>query len=214
RVRERLLRKQFQRRIVGHFAIFDQAAMAVIGIFAKADVRDDHQIEFGPPDRLDGALHDARRRISLRSALIFMFGNAKKDYAGDPEPFDFAAFLDQLVRRLQVDPRHGTDLHARAFARPNEHGINEAAGREAGLARHAAQGFGAAQASRSLRWKCHASLLLRGRCSRAGLISSGAKWRSNAETSEAAAASSASIATGKPALRIAFAVTGPTAAKA
>ena len=148
----------FERGIVGHFAIFDHAAMPMAGVLAEANVGDDDQIEFGLANGFDGALHDAGGRRGFRAGFVLVFRDAKEDHSGNAEPFDFAALLHQLVRRLLIDAGHGADLHAHALAGANEHGVDIAAGGEARFARQAAHRFGAAQTSRTLRWKCHGSV--------------------------------------------------------
>src|SRR5579859_6045637 len=189
--------------------------MAMAGVLAKADVCDHHQIELGAPNALNGALHHAAGRRSLRPALIFVFRYAEKHDRGNSQPLDFAALLHQLIGGLLVDSGHGTNFHARALARPDKHRVDEATRGEARFARHAPQGLGTAQPPRSLGWKCHAASSYRAGVPRLSrLVSSAVKWRSSPATKDAVVASSASIATGSPAPRIAPAVTGPTAANA
>src|SRR6202035_2624397 len=53
-MREGLLGEDFKRGVVGDFSVFDDAAVAVIGVFAEADVGNDQEIEFGAADGFDG----------------------------------------------------------------------------------------------------------------------------------------------------------------
>ena len=61
RVRKRLLRQNLECRVIRHFSVLDDAAVAVIGVFAQADVGNDQQFQIGLSNALDGALHHALR---------------------------------------------------------------------------------------------------------------------------------------------------------
>src|SRR5579859_6209371 len=55
-VREGLLGEDGDRRIVGDVAVFNYAAVAVVGVFAEANVGDDEKFQIGLADGFDGAL--------------------------------------------------------------------------------------------------------------------------------------------------------------
>ena len=85
RVREGLLGEDCERGVVGDFAVFDDAAVAVVGVFAEADVGDDDEIEIGFADGFDGALDDALGvRWSLRRVASFDSGRPKRITPGRP----------------------------------------------------------------------------------------------------------------------------------
>src|SRR5689334_277764 len=134
----------------------------MIGVLAKANVRNHDEIEFRVANGLDCPLHHSSWGSRFRAAFVLVLGDAKKDHTGDSQPFYFAAFFQHLIDRLLIDAGHRTDLHAVTFAGPNEHGINEPTRGETRFACHTAQRLGAAQAPGPLSWKCHASLLLEG----------------------------------------------------
>ena len=102
RVRQRLLGEDFERGVVGDFTVFDDAAVAVVGVFAEADVGDDDEIEIRFADGFDGALDDAVCAGGAGAGGVFRFGKAEENDAGDAELFDFAAFFDELVDGLLV----------------------------------------------------------------------------------------------------------------
>ncbi len=139
RVRHRGLRQPLERGIVLHFAIHNQSAMAVAGVFAIADVGHHQQLRDFALHRADGLLHDAVIGISARCDLVLGLGNAEQNHAADAELVRLFAFVHQLVHRKLRVPGHGADLAPHAFARTDEQrqdeiGRIEHASREPGCA--------------------------------------------------------------------------------
>ena len=54
-----MFRENFDRGVVGDLAIFNYAAVAMIRIFAQANVGDDDEVQFRLANGFDGALYDA-----------------------------------------------------------------------------------------------------------------------------------------------------------
>ena len=155
---ERFRREQFQRRIVLHFPVFDDSAMPMVRVFAEAHVRHHQQIQIRAANRLDGALHDAIRRIRLRAERIFFFRNAEQNNSRNAKLLHFAAFLKKRVDRLLRDARHRSDRIPDIFARAHEHRIDESMRRQARLARQGANRFAAPQPARPGYRKTHTAL--------------------------------------------------------
>ena len=81
------------------FAVFDDAAVAVVGVFAEADIGDDDEVELGFADGFDGALNDAFLLAASLCRRVFRFGETEENDAGDAKGFDFA----QSSRILSAD---------------------------------------------------------------------------------------------------------------
>src|ERR1019366_3621766 len=122
------------------------------------------------------------------------------------ELLDFAALLEELVYRLLRDARHRTDWIPYVLPGADKHRINEAVRRKARLARQGSDSFAAPETARPRHGEIHRDL--------AWGVLRAEKYLAIAVAIDSVVASSASIATGKPAFRRAAAVTGPTAASA
>jgi len=70
-MRQRLRGEDFESGIVGDLAIFDDAAVAVVGVLAQADVGDYQEIEIRFADGFDGALNDTLCVKLALTARIF-----------------------------------------------------------------------------------------------------------------------------------------------
>ena len=208
RVRKRLLRQDSQRRVIRHFSVLHDAAVAMIGVFAQADVGDDEQFQVGLSNALDGALHNALRAERTCSARVLRFWQAKKNDRRNPERFHLPALLQDLVGGLLENVRHRADFLTHVLPRADKHRIDQACGREARLANHAAKRFRAPQTPRPMRGKTHA------RFTPAGAAFETAKCFSRASITDAAVVSEATTMRSTPDSTRAFAVTGPTAVMA
>jgi hypothetical protein len=87
-----------------------------------------------------------------------VLGQTKKNYGGNSQVCDFAAFFDDLIDRLLVDAGHGADFGANVFTWASEHWINKSGRSETRLANQSSQRLGAAKASRPVYGKRHACL--------------------------------------------------------
>ena len=93
----RRLRQPFQRGVVIHVVVLDEAAVAVAGVFAVADVGHDQQVGGFAADGADGALHDAIVVIGAGRHFVLRFRQAEQDHAADAERMHFGALLHQFV---------------------------------------------------------------------------------------------------------------------
>src|SRR5262249_36629796 len=135
---QRLLSENFQRGIVGDFIVFDDAAMAMVGVFAEANIGDDQQAQFRLANGFDGALHNAVFSQRTCTSRVFRFRESEKDHPGDAEVLDFAAIFGNAVGRLLEYAGHGTDLLSDAAAWADKHWIDKACGGEARFANQSA----------------------------------------------------------------------------
>ena len=127
RVRDGLLGKDFERGIVGHFAVFDDAAMAVVGVFAQANIGDD-QTDFSLALRMASMARCTTPSAAMRAgaARIFLLGQPEQNHARNAERFDFAAFFDNLIGGLLKHAGHGADFLAHFLPGADKHRIDQA----------------------------------------------------------------------------------------
>ena len=147
-MRERRIGDMRDGHVVENLVALDDAAVAVRGVFAEADVGDDDQMRHLALDRADGALH---RRVGVggfRAGRILAVGQAEEQHAEDAICLRRRRFLDGFVDRQVEDARHGADLAPYATAFADEERQDEAVGRQPRLAHEAADRLAAAQAPR------------------------------------------------------------------
>src|SRR5262249_247720 len=155
RVGKRLLREDFERRIVGDFVIFADAALAVISVFAKTNVGDHQQIELGAANRFDRPLHHAVLCERAGPTRVFRLRQPEKNDPGNPQALHFPAVLDNAIGGLLEDSGHRGDFFLNRRAGTNEKRVDEAFRAEAHFANQIAQQFAFAEAARPLHWKTH-----------------------------------------------------------
>src|SRR4029077_9034124 len=206
RVRERLLGKNRHGGIVGHFAVLDYAAMAMISVFAQTHVRNDKKFQFRFANRFNGALDHSLGAERTGTARILGFGQPEKDYSGNPERLHLAALFHNLIHRLLINAGHGADFLANLCARTHEHRIDETRLGKARLSNKATQRFAPPQTPRTVGGKAHTLFAPACAC-----FTVPAKYSSNASMTAAPVVSSANTTRDTPAWLSAFAVTGPTA---
>ena len=90
--------------------------MAVLHVFAQADVRDDEQRRQFLFQQPDGLLHDAVLRVSAGSLRVLFVGNAEKQNGRNAERVGARRFADNFVRRKLEHAGHGLDGAAQFFA--------------------------------------------------------------------------------------------------
>ena len=59
--------------------------------------RQDDQVQLGFSYRFNRTLYSSVGVVGLRSKLVLVFGQTKKNYGGDSQTRDFAAFFDDLI---------------------------------------------------------------------------------------------------------------------
>ena len=127
----------------------DEAAVAVRGVLAEADVGDHGQVRVGLLQRAHRHLHDALVVVGAGAGLVLGGGDAEEQERADPGGGDLAGLLDQAGDREALDARHRLDLLADALAGDDEGGLDQVGRGELGLADEAAQGLGPAQAAQA-----------------------------------------------------------------
>src|ERR1019366_3395948 len=150
--------EQLQRRIVLHFPVLNDAAVAVIGVLTQTHVGHDQQVEFGAANRFDGALNGPAGGVGLAAASILLIRNAEQDNSRNTELLDFAALLEKLVHRLLRDARHRTDWIPHVLPGADKHRINETMRRKARLARQGSDSFAAPETARPRHGEIHRDL--------------------------------------------------------
>ena len=143
------------REVVVDLAVADEAAVAVRGVLAEADVGDHDQFGVGLLQRPHRHLHDALVVVGAGAGLVLGGGDAEEQDRADPGGGDLGRLRDQLRDREALDARHRLDLLADPLAGDDEGGLDQVLRGELGLADEAAQGLGAAQAAHACGGKCH-----------------------------------------------------------
>ena len=145
-------------------AIFvDDAAVAVRGVLAEADVGDEDEGVEGAGG-LEGAqtlLDDAVGRVGAGGLLVLFCGQTKEEQAAEAERGAGFSLLDGFIYRQIEDAGHGADLFAYAFSGAEKEWINERAGMQMRLADKGAQSRSTTQTAQTRGWKVHASSLRR-----------------------------------------------------
>ena len=122
--------------------------MAVAGVFAEADVGDEHEL-LGGCGLLEGAqslLHDAVVVPRAGALLVLGFGQAKKQQAAESEASGFFGFAHGFVDGEIEDAGHGADGAAHALAGTEKERVDQVAGIKRGLANQGAKRLCATQA--------------------------------------------------------------------
>ena len=88
--------------------LMQQTAMAMVRVFAQADIGDDDQVGRGGLDGAHGLLDDAVRRKILQADGIFGRGDAEEHHGRNAQRNNFARFGGQLIDGKLVDAGHGT----------------------------------------------------------------------------------------------------------
>ena len=85
------------------------AAMAVLHVFAQANVGDDQQRRQFLFQQPHGLLDDAVLRVSAGSLGVLFVGNAEKQDRGNAERMGARRFAHEFIRRKLEDAGHGVD---------------------------------------------------------------------------------------------------------
>ena len=101
--------QEIQRGVVVDGMPFDDAAMAVIGVFAQTDIGNDHQIRQFVLDLADGPLHDAFFGVSLGAQRVFLVRQAKENDRRYSQMKGFLGGFDEVFRGKLVVSGHGWD---------------------------------------------------------------------------------------------------------
>ena len=139
----------------------DEAAMAVRGVFAEADVcDDDERLCFaGGLDCAEASLDDAVGCPGSGALLVFFGGNAEEQNSADSEIGAGFDLLERLIDGEIKDAGHAADLAANTFALADKKRINESAGTQMRLSNERTHGGSGAEPSQASCRKFHASIL-------------------------------------------------------
>ncbi len=148
-VGDRRFRQQLDRQVVVDLAVADEAAVAVRGVLAEADVGDHGQVGVGLLQRPDRHLHDALVVVGAGAGLVLAGRDAEEEDRADSGGGDVGGLGDQLGDREALDAGHRLDLLADALAGDDEGGLDQVRRGQLGLADEAAQGLVAAQAAQA-----------------------------------------------------------------
>ena len=141
--------RELQGGVVVHAAVVDDAAVAVVGVLAHADVGG---YQHAGVVALDGAhrlLHDALGVVTLGAERVLLGGQAEEQHAADAKLGGLTDLLGHDIQRYLVAAGHGLDGLPDSVAVPHEHGVYELPGGEAGLLSQVAQRVRAAQAAQA-----------------------------------------------------------------
>jgi hypothetical protein len=125
-------------------ALIDDAAMAVGGVFAEADVGDHEELGQGFFEELHGLLDDAVAMPCARSAVIFTGRKPEEQHGGNPKIECRGGVLNQFIWGKLKDAGHGGDGLTQFFAGPDEEREDELPGIQMGFGNETAQRGGLA----------------------------------------------------------------------
>ena len=123
-VDDRLLGQELQGAIVVDVGpsggVAQRAAMAVVGVFAEADVGHQQQLRGSLLGHADGLGDDAGVAGGIAAGGVFLGGDAEEDHAAQAQFGGLADFVGQQVGRELKIARHGRDLPTHVLAGANE----------------------------------------------------------------------------------------------
>ena len=128
-VADRLPGQQLQRGVVVHVhstrMIVDDAAVTVIGVFAKADIGNDEQVRCCVLRGLHRLLHDAAVAVRIAALRILLSRDAEENNASQAETGRLAGLFSYQIDRKLGLPRHRVDRLLDALSRPREKRKNQ-----------------------------------------------------------------------------------------
>src|SRR5260370_8753741 len=204
-MRKRMLRKNRERGIIGHFSIVDDVGMSVVRILAKAHVRNHEKFQFCFANRFNRPLHHALFAEGTGAVRVVGFGKPKKYDSRNPEQLHFAALFHNLINGLLIDAGHGADFLADFRPRAHEHRIDKTRRSKTRLSNQATQRLAPPQTPRPMSGKTHTLFAPAFSC-----FAAPAKCFSSASITAAAVVSAETTKRRTPPSRKAFPVTGPT----
>ena len=93
------LAQEIDRRVVVHLAFGDHTTVAVVGVLAQADVRDDDQVGQVLFDLTYCLRNNAVVQVGIGPFRILMLGNPEQNHGRNPEIAHHPALLESLVYR-------------------------------------------------------------------------------------------------------------------
>ena len=151
-VRQRGSRQLFDRGVVDDLVAVDDAAVAVRGVLAQADVGHDEEVADLALECAHGRSAPAHPdRAAAEPSGSFCVGQAEQDDRRHAVRLRGRGFLDGFVDRELKHAGHRADLPPDAVAFADEQRVDEAVGRQPRLAYQRADGLGAAEPARTAR---------------------------------------------------------------
>ena len=138
-----------ERRVVRDAVAVEDPAVAVIRVFAQADIRDQDQVGERAAKRPQGARDHAVRLVRARTPRILACGQAEQEHGAYSLVERRAGFFDGRLYAQAVDSGHRRDRLPGRTAVIDEHGVDEIGSREPSLPHQFAQGGRATQAAGS-----------------------------------------------------------------
>ena len=154
-LRDRGLGEQLDGDVVVDLAVAHEAAVAVRGVLAQADVGDHGQLGVGLLERPYRKLDDALLVVGAGAGLVLGGGYAEQQHGPDSGREDLLAFGDQLGDRQPLHAWHRGNLLAHAFAGNHEQRLDQVRRRYVGLADQVAERLRAAQPPHPRGGKAH-----------------------------------------------------------
>jgi len=149
-VRDRAAGQELEGGIVQDLPLPDDAAVAVVGVLAKADVGDDQEVlPQRPLDFPHSLLNDSGLVIGAVAQGVLLLRDAEEDHPGNPQRGDLLALPREPVYRPVIVARHRADLAAGVLLVRHEQRVDEVRRGKLRLTHHAAQQLGPAQAARA-----------------------------------------------------------------
>ncbi len=117
--------QQLDRDVVVDLALADEAAVAVRGVLAEADVGDHGQVGVGLLERPHRHLHDALVVVGAGAGLVLGGGDAEEEDGADAGGGDLGGLGDQLGDREALDAGHRVDFLADVLAGDDEQRLDQ-----------------------------------------------------------------------------------------
>ena len=145
--RHRHFRKKRKCLVVQNLSLVNQPAMSMRRIFTKADISNHQKIRCPLFDLTDGTLCNAIFRISLTSALIFVFRDSEDQDCRHTCLLYAIQFFRKTINGILINARHRIHRNflIRSFFDKNR--INQVIHRYARLTYHISHGFIISQSS-------------------------------------------------------------------
>ena len=131
-VAHRLPGQQLEGGVVEDAVALDDAAVAVVGVLAEADVGDHAHLRDRVLDGADGLLHHPVVVVGLGAPGVLVLGDPEEDHRGDPHVPGGPDVLDRLVDRALGDAGHGLHRVHHALPGDHEHRVHEVGGLRGG----------------------------------------------------------------------------------
>ena len=149
------LGQQLDRQVVVDGPLADDAAVAVRGVLAHADVGDHDEVGVGLLQRAHRHLDHALVVVGAGAELVLGGGDAEEDHRADADRDQLGRLGDGLGDRQPLDAGHRLDGLAHRLAGGHEHRLDQVLGAQARLADEVAERLGPAQAAQACGRKAH-----------------------------------------------------------